>query len=188
MGKIGKLFAMLRNYGVGITFRVVKSKLTSGPRAQKHKLVSMIKKSMEPGKLLNEGNEKFDFEPLFSILIPLYNTDISMLKCVIESVINQSRTNWELCLADGSDTEHSYVEKICREYAADNPRIHYKKLEENLGISGNTNVCASMATGTYMVLADHDDFIHPCAIYELTKAVNISLADFIYTDEVTFEG
>lgn len=187
MGKIKKLFSLLRNYGIAATFRMVKVKLMSSQDAQNRRLAGLIEKSMSGDKLSLEQNRIFDYEPLFSILIPLYNTDVSMLKCVIESVLNQTYKKWELCLCDGSDKEHDYVEKLCMEYAKKDERIRYKKIEENLGISGNTNVCASMALGEYFGLADHDDVLHPSALYEVVSALNEEKSDFIYTDEVTFE-
>ena len=67
-------------------------------------------------------------------------------------------------------------------------RIKYKKIEKNLGISGNTNVCFGMATGQYIGLFDHDDLLHPSVLYEYMKVICEQDADYIYCDEVTFEG
>jgi GT2 family glycosyltransferase len=122
------------------------------------------------------------------ILVPLYNTPLNFLNEMIESVINQTYQNWELCLADGSDREHDEVEKRCREYMAKDSRILYKRLEKNEGISGNTNRCYEMATGEYIGLFDHDDVLHPSALYEYVKVINEQDADYIYCDETTFKG
>lgn len=89
-------------------------------------------------------------------------------------------------MADGSDEAHRSVEKICRQYMRRDQRIKYKKLEKNLGISGNTNACLDMATGEYIGLFDHDDLLHPAALYEVMRAICEQNADFIYTDENTF--
>ena len=80
------------------------------------------------------------------------------------------------------------MEKICRQYAKKDSRIKYKKLEKNLGISGNTNACLEMASGDYIGLFDHDDLLHPAALYEVMRAICEQDADFIYTDELTFSG
>ncbi len=122
----------------------------------------------------------------FSIAVPLFNTPKRFLKEMIESVQSQTYSNWELCLADGSSTQHSEVEKICRKYTKKDSRIRYKKLEKNLGITGNTNACLEMAEGSYIGLLDHDDLLHPSALYEVMKAICDKNADFIYTDETTF--
>ncbi len=142
---------------------------------------------------------RFDKAIKFSILVPLYNTPENYLRQAIESVTAQTYENWELCLADGSDEEHGYVEQICREYmeldkkylrSSSNLycRIVYKKLPVNEGISGNTNACLSMASGDYIALFDHDDVLHPSVLYEYMKAICDKGADYIYCDETTFKG
>jgi len=124
---------------------------------------------------------------VISILVPLYNTPENFLKEMIDSVVTQTYQNWELCLADGSDEAHGYVGDICKEYAVNDNRVKYEKLEKNEGISGNTNACLKMATGEYIGLFDHDDILHPCALYEYVKAINEQGADYIYCDETTFK-
>lgn len=125
-----------------------------------------------------------------SILVPLYNTPEDFLKEMLDSVINQTYENWELCLADGSDSEHGFVGDICREYANrdSRKRIVYRKLEKNDGIAGNTNECLKLATGEYIGLFDHDDILHPSALYEYVKVINEQGADYIYCDETTFKS
>ena len=129
---------------------------------------------------------KFSKNIKFSILVPLYNTPIDFLEQMIESVSNQTYANWELCLADGSDDEHSYVGKYCCKLAKKDSRIIYKKLDENKGISDNTNECLKLATGDYIALFDHDDLLYPSALFEYALAINEQNADFIYCDETTF--
>jgi GT2 family glycosyltransferase len=124
----------------------------------------------------------------FSILVPLYNTPEKFLRQAIESVTAQTYSGWELCLADGSDSQHTDVGRICREYVAKDHRIRYRKLVKNEGISGNTNACLDMATGDYIALFDHDDVLHPSVLYEYMKAICEKGADYIYCDEGTFQG
>ena len=121
-----------------------------------------------------------------SVLVPLYNTPEKFLREMIESVQAQTYKNWELCLADGSDDLHQDVGKICLDYQKKDPRILYQKIEKNLGISGNTNVCFSMATGNFIGLFDHDDVMHPSLLFECVKTVCEKDADYVYTDEATF--
>lgn len=123
-----------------------------------------------------------------SILMPLYNTPKNFLEQAIDSVLAQTYEDWELCLADGSDGEHSYVEEICRGYSAKDERILYQKLEKNGGISGNTNRALAMATGDYIGLFDHDDILHPSVLFEYMRAICEKGADYIYCDETTFHG
>ena len=135
-----------------------------------------------------EEEYAFEYRPLISILVPLYNTPQNFLSAMMGSVKDQTYKNWQLCLADGSDDQHSYVEEYCLKMAEADERISYKKLEKNEGISGNTNKCLEMAKGEYIALFDHDDILHPSVLYEYVKAINEKNADYLYCDETTFAG
>lgn len=170
-----------------------------GPRGIKRKLES---KAIERKARLKHGTQSFPNEEerkeqrakvfpkdvTFSILVPLYNTPESFLREMIDSVVAQTYEKWELCLADGSDSEHSYVGEIVTSYMEKDPRIKYQVLPENYGISGNTNACYKMATGNYIGLFDHDDLLHPAVLYEYMQVICEKDADFIYCDETTFDG
>lgn len=139
-----------------------------------------------------EAQRRLEEETVFSknikisILVPLYNTPEKFLREMIDSVKAQTYKNWELCLADGSDEKHPEVGSICAGYQKEDSRILYQKIEKNLGISGNTNVCFSMASGDYIGLFDHDDVMHPSLLYECMKVICEKHADYVYTDEATF--
>lgn len=158
----------------------------------------------EARRALEEGTS-FENPVKISILVPLFNTPEAFLREMIDSVMNQTYSNWELCLADGSDDAHDYVEKIvrdyqlkdteilkakglCEKYGINNTRILYKRLLKNEGISGNTNQCLTLATGEYIGLFDHDDIIHPSVLYEYLKRINEENADYLYCDETTFKS
>ena len=133
--------------------------------------------------------ERFPRMVKISILVPLWNNQRQFQIEMLDSVMNQTYENWELCLADGSDEEHAYIGEICREYAAKaGGRIVYRHLEKNGGIAGNTNECLKLATGEYIGLFDQDDILHPSALYEYVKAINEQDADYIYCDETTFHN
>lgn len=141
-----------------------------------------------PEEIERQRATKFPKDITFSILVPLYNTPEKFLREMIQSVVDQTYTKWELCLADGSDAEHDFVGKICQEYIEKDSRIKYQKLTENLGISGNTNKCFEMATGEYIGLFDHDDLLHPTVLFEYMKVICEQNADYVYCDETTFTG
>ena len=122
----------------------------------------------------------------FSVVVPVYNTPHIYLRKMIESVIAQTYENWELVLVDASDKKHKEVGNICKEYAWYDKRVIYHKLKKNLGIADNTNAALELATGDFIALFDHDDFLHPSALYENYKAVKDHGADFMYSDENTF--
>lgn len=136
-----------------------------------------------------ERETVFPRMPKISILVPLWNNEKEFQIEMLDSVMNQTYQNWELCLADGSDDAHSYMGEISKEYASrSNGRIVYKKLEKNEGISGNTNACLAMATGEFIGLLDQDDILHPSTLYEYVKVINEKDADYIYCDETTFKS
>lgn len=141
-----------------------------------------------PEEAKRQGEEKFDRNVRFSILMPLYNTPPKFLRQAIDSVKAQTYGNWELCLADGSDADYGEVGRICKEYVSLDSRILYRKLPKNEGISGNTNACFRMASGDYVALFDHDDVLHPSVLYEYMRAICDKGADYLYCDEATFKG
>lgn len=138
--------------------------------------------------LRRQKHAAFAQKPLISIVIPLYCTPLPYLKELLESVRRQSYENWQLCLADGSpdDKAKEFIEK----HYVREKRIVYRKLEENGGISTNTNEAVALAAGEYLMLCDHDDTLEPDALYEIVKAINDTGADVLYTDEdkVSMDG
>lgn len=135
-------------------------------------------------ELKAQTETKFEIMPKISIIVPVYNTPEKFFKELIECMKNQTYSNWELCLADGSPTPLEFRDK----YIADEPRIKYKTIDENKGISGNTNEALSLATGDYIGLLDHDDYLPEYSLFEVVKAINENPnVEFIYTDEDKFE-
>ena len=178
---VGKGLQSLRRNGFRATWAKAKYKIR-----QLHALPLTQKALYTAEELAQQKKVKFPRDIKISILVPLYNTPEKYLREMIQSVLDQTYANWELCLADGSDSDHANVGKTVLEYADRDCRILYQKLEKNLGISGNTNACIHMATGEYISLFDHDDLLHPAALFEVMGAICNQGADFIYTDENTF--
>lgn len=140
----------------------------------------------EPSKDILEAQRKKVFEenPLFSIVVPTYETNEKHLKEMIESVCNQSYVNWELVLADASTT--TAVEDVVKTY--DDARIVYLKLAKNAGISANTNEGILKAKGDYIALLDHDDLLTKDALYEVASMIENEknagkVAKVIFSDE-----
>ena len=102
-------------------------------------------------------------------MVPLYNTPLNFLTELLDSVVNQTYQNWELCLVDAGQDER--VGQAVKERMANEPRIRYQKLEKNEGIAGNTNAGFAMAQGDYIALLDHDDILHPSALWYVAQAV-----------------
>lgn len=117
-----------------------------------------------------------------SILVPLNNTSEQYLREMIESVLSQTYTNWQLCLTDTSDQRHEYVESICKQYACDDGRICYKKLKMNMSTE-SANVAAKMADGEYIGLLNQDDLLSPDALERNVIAIHENQPDILYSDE-----
>ena len=184
----------LRNNGVKSTARLVVNKLNK----KKNITENITDNVAEQGQFANETkvsdeeyelqrNTIFDKNVKISVITPLFNTPEKYLKDMLDSLVNQTYSNWEHCIVNYSDEEHGYVDEICKAYQEMDDRFVYRIGNENKGISENTNECISYATGEYIALLDHDDILHSCALYEVVKAINEQDADFIYTDEIKFE-
>ena len=142
----------------------------------------------EPGQdiLDKQREEKFDYSPLISIVVPCYETKPVYLEDLILSIEDQTYSNYEIVLADASDSKVVY--KVAKELNELYSNINYIKLEENKGISDNTNVGIEAAKGDYIALLDHDDVLTKDALYYVVKAINKSIAKnieplLVYTDE-----
>lgn len=194
--KLAKPFRVVINFFIATKNRIL---CHGNPKGIARKLLSKSREkraiklhgtgSFPSAAVRKEQEEtKFDKDITFSILVPLYNTPEKFLREMIDSVKTQTYGGWQLCLADGSDDAHAFVGEICKQEAAKDSRICYKKLTENKGISGNTNACYEMATGNFVALFDHDDLLHPCVLFEYMKVICEKGADYIYCDEATFKG
>ena len=117
--------------------------------------------------------------PAISIIIPIYNVEKYLRRC-LDSVLNQTFSNWEaICVNDGSPDE-SY--KILDEYAARDSRFKIVN-KENGGLSDARNAGMAVATGDYILYLDSDDFIHPQTMeiaYFLAKRDNSDIVSFTY--------
>ena len=182
-GYIGKVINLIKKDGLKVAWRKFKKKLSY------FRGFSIYMKKHEPSESeLERQREAPEYDEIaFSIVVPLHNTPVEFLKEMIESVKRQTYSRWQLCLADGSNPQNSDVEKCCKEYMKNDPRIFYKRLENNLGISGNTNAALNLATESYIALMDHDDLLHPSALFECAKNIAKNQADVVYTDEMTFK-
>ena len=151
---------------------------------EKKEYYSWIKQNTPSKKELKEQrNYEFEKKPKISIVIPLYNTPKKYMLELIKSVQNQTYSNWELCLADGSTQPLEYLKKVVEK----DKRIKYKVLKENKGISGNTDEALKLVTGDWVALLDHDDLIPVNSLFEIVKAINENPnAEYIFTDEDKF--
>lgn len=138
-----------------------------------------------PGKaeLEAQKQEVFSLTPKFSVVVPLYKTPEKYLKRLIQSMQEQTYSNWELCLSDGSGSD-SPLKQILQTYQKEDSRIKVVAGERQLRIAENTNAAIEIAVGDYIVFADHDDELTSHALYECVKAINQNpQIEVLYSDE-----
>lgn len=189
LSKVPKLFKMLSYQHFKNGFRILKKKGFSGVIdrivhgsnnwAEYDEWFNATKVTEE--ELERQRNTKFEFSPMISIIVATFNTKEEYLKEMIDSVRNQSYSNWQLCIGDGSTNDS--VEKYVKEHYGDDSRIVFKKLEKNYGISGNMNGALELVTGDYVGLFDHDDLLTPDCLYEFVASMQEVHHDCVYSDE-----
>lgn len=172
--------------GWKVTWIEMKRYMVMGTDAEPENLYQIWITNNEPTKdeLEKQKKTKFKINPKISLIVPMYNTNEKFFEELVNCLIDQTYSNWELCLADGSPEKNNKLKRI---YGKDE-RIKYTYLGENKGIAGNTNEALSLATGDYIGLLDHDDLLPVFSLYEVVKCINENTdVEFIYTDEDKFE-
>lgn len=137
-----------------------------------------------PRELRRQRKNPLPWQPKISLAVAVYNPPVKYLEEVLESVVDQTYPNWELCIADGGSTRegvHEVLEAFAKKYA---DRVKLTLLPENLGIAGNQNAALAMCTGDYLGIIDHDDIVLPNALYEMADRFNQEPdIELIYSDE-----
>lgn len=182
-----KAYTYAKAHGLKKTFARMKREVTDRPVDYITWLKTNEAYDFENQK---ENAQKFSYQPKISILIPVYNVEIKWLKNCLDSILHQSYTNWELCIADDASTDKGIKETLDN-YKAKDDRIKVVYRRENGHISEATNSALDVATGEFIALVDNDDELSPNALYEVVKALNNnSNLDLIYSDEdkIDLEG
>ncbi len=186
---VGRGITILKQYGWRAFLKKLFGKLK---KSREHYHDWRIQVQPSPRELEAQRNKKFAITPKFSIIVPLYRTPKKFLGEMIKSVQDQTYGNWELCLADGSGSvngdDGENLSKWVESYQRVDARVKYVRLQENLGIAGNTNAALSMAEGDYIVLLDHDDTLTEDALYECALRINRERTEgrkvqVLYSDE-----
>jgi len=134
-------------------------------------------------RAIRQTTTRLTYQPLLSVLMPVYNTDERWLRRAIESVQHQLYSNWELCIADDRSTDPR-VGEVLREIQSIDPRLRIHFRDVNGHISAASNSALALASGEFIVLLDHDDVLprHALAavVHELNRHPD---ADIVYSDE-----
>lgn len=126
--------------------------------------------------------KKFKYNPLISILIPVYNVEERYLRECLDSILSQSYDNYEICIVDDASTEEETL-KVLQAYE-NNEKIRIKHRKKNGHISRATNDALEMARGEFVALMDNDDVMGEDALYKVVEVLNKNKKlDLIYSDE-----
>lgn len=126
---------------------------------------------------------QFETALKFSVVVPLYKTPLSFFEEMVRSVQNQTYAHWELILVNASPEDEGLARAVSVICESDS-RIKAIRLDENKGISENSNVGILAATGDFVSFLDHDDLIEPDLLYEYALAIEEHPdTDLLYCDE-----
>ena len=121
--------------------------------------------------------------PVFSIITPVYNPPIWALQACIDSVMKQSFTDWEWCIADDCSTDPKVL-KVLKKLAKKDKRVRIECRSQNGGIVDASNTAINLAVGKFIVLLDHDDSLTPDALTEVNDVISKRpTVDYLYSDE-----
>lgn len=123
-------------------------------------------------------------EPLVTIIVPVYNTQEYLTRC-LDSIVNQSYRHFELLLIDDGSRDDSG--RICDDYAAKDSRIKVFHLE-NGGVSNARNFALDHASGEYIQFLDSDDWISPEATRLFVRTITTSQCDMVISDFYRVSG
>lgn len=173
----------IKNNGIKVTYHKIRSKVRTTAIAEANYDIWYRSQLPTEEELNKQRETKFNYMPKISVVVPTYNTKLEFLEAMIESVRNQTYSNWELCIADGASSNKDTLEMLKR-YEEEDKRIKVSYLSENYMISGNTNKALEIVEGEYVALLDHDDLITEDALFNYIKILNEDpTVDFMYSDE-----
>lgn len=172
--KVKKATAYLKHYGVaGLSAKALTKVMDNDDYSDNYQALLPME-----DELVSQRMKKFDYMPLISILVPVFNPDKIHFSDMILSVLHQTYANWELVLVDASDEK---LESVVNDIVGDDERVRYVPIA-NGQISANTNAALSIAKGEYITLLDNDDTLSEEALYCMVEEINKG-ADCVYSDE-----
>ena len=178
---VHKVPALLRRQGLRGLLRRLETELDQGAA-----YLQWIARNEPPAALYGQlGAQVQDWRvrPLVSVLMPTYNSPLSYLKEAVESVQSQIYPHWQLCIADDASTD-AEVRTYLHDLAQQDPRVRVTFREKNGHISASSNSALASAEGEWVALLDHDDRLHPLALFHVVQALQSHAeARIIYSDE-----
>ena len=181
--KIRSLYQLYKSCGLDYTAMAIVRRIKNGRSDDYKDWMEYIEQQER------EEQQEFSYEPLVSVVVPVYNVKRDQLEACIQSVLNQTYKNVQLCLSDDCSTMPE-VKEVLQKYEK-NERVSVYYRTQNGHISENSNSAIALVKGEFVGFLDCDDFLETNAVYEVVKLLNSNRElDFIYSDEdlVTEDG
>ncbi|MBA5723734.1 glycosyltransferase family 2 protein [Candidatus Liberibacter sp.] len=178
-----KMFLQSKNY-IKIFLKKIKLKLTrKSKKSYKEWLSKFDNVSQKSQNIMQKEISRWNKKPLISVIMPVYKVKIDWLRMAIESVRNQIYPHWELCIAEDNSNDQSII-SLLKEYTKKDSRIKVVFRESRGQISVASNSAVELAKGEWFALLDHDDLLHPTALFHIALEINSNInAKIIYSDE-----
>ena len=126
--------------------------------------------------------------PLISVILPVYKVSAEILEAAVQSVVRQTYPRWEVCIAY-ADVENEDNWRMLQELASRDSRIRPLRMEQNGGISTNSNAALAIARGEFIALLDHDDELTPWALADMAREIaKDPEIDFLYSDKDSIDA
>ncbi|POR62648.1 glycosyltransferase [Pseudomonas syringae] len=173
--------------GVIAQARWAKGDATQALHGNRHDYVLWVQKydTLDDAKIsrINDDIVGWGDGPVISIIMPVYNPPLELLREAVESVRAQLYPRWELCLADDASTDQGVIDYL-KSLGAQDDRIKVVFREHNGHISAASNSALEVATGEFVALMDNDDLLPRHALYWVARTIRENPdAGLIYSDE-----
>lgn len=139
---------------------------------------------------ITEMTAELPKRPTFSFVMPVYNTPVGLLQECLDSLLNQTYQDFEICVADDRSPDPAVLETLER-YARRDPRIKIAARRHNGHISAASNSALALATGEWIVLVDHDDLVPDYCLFTVAWYINRHPDGQVFfsdEDKVTLSG
>lgn len=151
-------------------------KLAGSPQVREYRqFVAAMTRNTPPPEWFSGQIAAWAYRPRVSILMAVRNSREEWFQQAVESVLAQIYPDWQLCIVD--DASDRPVKPL------DDPRISFAVLQSRAGISGALNRALGMASGDYIGVLDHDDFLSADALYRVVEALQQQRSEVLYSDE-----
>ena len=185
---VNKVITALKIHGVWWTLKKIVRKICSRPQSAPWDYTRWIERygTVRDSDIaeMKEMLPSFQYLPLISVVIPVYNTNHNFLRQMLDSVLGQVYPYFEVCIAEDASTDRA-IKEILQEYSRRDDRIKIVFRQTNGGISVASNSALAIAGGEYIARVDHDDFLPVEALFTVCHYINLhdNQVDLLFSDE-----